>query len=277
MITSTKRKWIEGKINILKAKDGIDKNVYEAVYPHFKACSLPFERVEYVECGEGQNYFLRCVCLDLKICIETETKAEWFDRQKSKIKALTKHGFEVFFLPASSFSKRGVADLSLSVARYLAGVVMLVEDNQLVNQHRCMNCHRYYDVDKEKCKMFHHKVNIWDMACIHFNSEEFIPKKEAEQPKPKKKARKKRRNGFFLPSVETSSVQTIGFFVVKYNVPGSKLVKDVRVYRNPSMSMGTCFACANYVKAENKCRKLVEAAIKKEYPCSLYSPSSNQG
>ena len=57
---------------------------------------------------------------------------------------------------------------------------MLVEDNQLVNQHRCMNCHRYYDVDKEKCKMFHHKVNIWDRACIHFKSEELVPDVYAE-------------------------------------------------------------------------------------------------
>ena len=272
MITSTKRKWIEGKINILKAKDGIDKNVYEAVYPHFKACSLPFERVEYVECGEGQNYFLRCVCLDLKICIETETKAEWFDRQKSKIKALTKHGFEVFFLPASSFSKRGVADLSLSVARYLAGVVMLVEDNQLVNQHRCVNCHRYYDVDKEKCKMFHHKVNIWDMACIHFNSEEFIPKKEAEQPKPEKK-RKKRKKGSLSP-VKARNVPTIGFFTVPYKVPDTSLVKDVRVYREPAISMGTCRACSNYSGCKGMCGKL-GVEVEGSYSCTVRDPVNN--
>ena len=276
MEKSGKKQWIKSKINELKLTEKrIDKMVFEHLSPHLKNSGLNFDRVAYVEHENGKVYFIRNACLSKKVCVETENAPMWSENQKKKIEALRSHGFKVFFLLSCDFTKRGVAELTLNFVRHLSKTTYL-KDGKLANKHSCLDCHRY-DVNKEECRMFHHKVNIWDMACIHFNSEELIPKKEVEQPKPKKKARKKRRNGFFLPSAEPCIVQTIGFFVVKYNVPGSKLVKDVRVYHNPSMSMGTCSACANYVKAENKCRKLVEAAIKKEYSCSLYSPSSNQG
>lgn len=159
---------IKNRVMELKAcESDIEKRLYTALYCHFRACFLSFNHVDYVECANGKKYYIRCSCPELKICVEAETKPEYFNRQMNKIKALEGVGYKVFFLPKFRFTKAGIAGLSLDVARYLSDFIVL-EDDKVASQHCCLDCVKYYDAKKGRCKILRHKVGTCDMACIHY-------------------------------------------------------------------------------------------------------------
>ena len=54
-------------------------------------------------------------------------------------------------------------------------------------------------------------------------------------------------------------------------MPGFKVAKDVRVYREPVMSMGTCRTCSNYSDCKGMCAKL-GVEVEGGYSCTVRNP-----
>ena len=269
--------WAVGQVRRMKGNEGhVNRKIYEALSPHFMVCDYDLERVACVEFGNGKCYFLRNVCLKLKMCIEVETAIKWRSEQEEKVRKLREFGFKVFYVD-SRFTRQDCAGLVLAVVHYLSKVVPL-NDGKRANEHNCLDCRRCCsDADKEVCEIFRHQVNIWDKACVYFNFEGSVPDVYAEpepklEPKPKKK-HKKRKKISLLP-VEACDVPTIGFFTVPYKVPGFKLAKDVRVYMEPAMSMGTCHTCSNYSGCKGMCVKL-GIEVKDGYSCTVRDPANS--
>lgn len=265
--------WAADQIKKMKANEGYaNSKIYEALCPHFLACDYNLERVACVEFENGKCYFLRNVCLKLKMCIEVESSIKWRGEQQEKVKKLREFGFKVFFVD-SRFTRQDCAGLVLAVVRHLSKIVPL-KDGKRASEHNCLGCCRCCGgIDEEVCEIFRHHVNIWDRACIYFNSEGLAPDVYAEpEPKPEKK-RKKRKKASLSP-VKACNVPTIGFFTVPYKVPGFKLAKDVRVYREPAMSMGTCHTCSNYSDCKGMCAKL-GIEVEGSYSCTVRDPVNN--
>lgn len=270
--------WVTNQVKRMRAKEGYaSRKVYEALCPHFLECGYNLECIVCIEFENGKCYFLRNACLKLKMCIEVESSAiKWRSEQEEKVRKLREFGFKVFFVD-SHFTRQDCAGLVLAVMRYL-GKAMLLKDGKRANEHNCLDCCRCCsDADKEVCEIFRHHVNIWDKGCAYFNSEGFVPDVCAEpepKPEPKPEKKHKKRKGISLLPVEARDVPTVGFFTVPYKVPGFKVAKDVRVYREPVMSMGTCRTCSNYSGCKGMCAKL-GIEVKDGYSCTVRDPANS--